>query len=70
MILLPINLQVLQEVLSHYSIRDDLFGKVCIIIDKVSWVKSLADFSSTLIWSSFVIAAILLLLFNSFRKKF
>ncbi|POO01732.1 Histidine-tRNA ligase [Trema orientale] len=27
--------KVLQEVLSRYSIRDELFGKVCIIIDKI-----------------------------------
>ena len=44
MILLFIHLQVLQEVLSRYSIREDLFGKVCIIIDKVSSVILLADF--------------------------
>lgn len=29
-------LQVLQEVLKCYSVPENLFGKVCVIIDKVS----------------------------------
>lgn len=33
------SLQVLQEVLRCYSIPENLFGKVCVIIDKVSFLK-------------------------------
>ena len=32
-------LQVLQEVLRCYSIPENLFGKVCVVIDKVSCVR-------------------------------
>lgn len=33
--------QVLQEVLRSYSVPEDSFGRVCVIIDKVSPIYSL-----------------------------
>lgn len=48
-------LQVLQEVLRYYSVPDNLFGRVCIIIDKVRLMllPDMFPIFSISCWSSF-----------------